>query len=126
VFVRFGQVLMIVALLAATGAHWGALQSVAWTTMLAENLRSDPLSQALTNTFDGKHPCPLCKMVAAGKDAEKKSDFTPQLKKLEFPPSPESLVLIAPARFHFLLQADSFAESRTSPPLTPPPRSLSV
>jgi len=117
---------MIVALLAATGAHWGALQSVAWTTMLADNLQSASLSQALTKTFDGKHPCPLCKVVAAGKAAEKKSDFTPQLKKLEFPPAPERLVLAAPAQFHLVPAADFFAEFLVQEPPTPPPRSFFV
>src|SRR5258706_3932331 len=106
VFVRLGHVLMIVALLAATGAHWAALQSVAWTTMLAENLQSVSVSQALVKTFDGKHPCPLCKAVAAGKDSEKKSDFTLELKKLEFPPAPERFVLVAPVQFRLLPQTD--------------------
>jgi len=124
VFVRFGQVLMIVALLAATGAHWGALQSVAWTTMLADNLQSASLSQALVKTFDGKHPCPLCKVVAAGKAAEKKSDFTVEQKKLEFPPAPERLVLVAPTQFQLLPQASFSAEVLIQEPPTPPPRTF--
>jgi len=115
---------MIVALLAATGAHWGALQSVAWTTMFAQNLQSTSLSQALTKTFDGKHPCPLCKVVAAGKSAEKKSAFTLEQKKLEFPPVPERLVLVAPTQFQLLPQANFSAEVLIQEPPTPPPRSL--
>ncbi len=117
---------MIVALLAATGAHWGALQSVAWTTMLAENLQSTSLSQALVKTFDGKHPCPLCKVVAVGKSAEKKSDFTLQLKKLEFPPVPERFILVAPVQFQLSPQADFTAEILLQEPPTPPPRSFFV
>jgi hypothetical protein len=124
VLVRFGHVLMLVALLAATGAHWAALQSVAWTTMLAENFQSASLSQALVKTFDGKHPCPLCRAVAAGKTAEQKSDFTLELKKLEFPPTPERFVLVAPSQFQILPQTDFFAEALAAEPLTPPPRSL--
>jgi hypothetical protein len=126
VFVRLGHVLMIVALLAATGAHWGVLQSVAWTTMLAENLQSGSLSQALDKTFDGKHPCPLCKAVTAGKEAEQKSDFTLELKKLEYPPALERFVLIAPTQFHFVPQVNHFAEALVHEPPTPPPRNLCV
>jgi hypothetical protein len=126
VFVRLGQILMIVALLAATGGHWAALQSVAWTAMLAENLQSAPLSVALERTFDGRYPCPLCKAIAAGKAAQKKADFTLDLKKLEFPPAPERAVLVAPTQFRLLPQADFFANSLTHPPLTPPPRASLV
>lgn len=117
---------MIVALLAASGVHWGALQSLAWTTMLAKNLQSASLSQALEETFDGKHPCPLCKAVAAGKDAEKKSDFTLELRKLEYPPVPARFVLIAPTHFQLLRLANFFAEALTQKPPVPPPRSLFV
>src|SRR5882757_3683582 len=125
-FVRFGHVLMIVALLAATGAHWAALQSVAWTTMLAENLQSASVSQALVKTFDGKHPCPLCRAVAAGKASEQKSTYTLELKKLEFPPTSERFVLAMPTEFHVLPQVNTFADSLTHPPLIPPPRRLFV
>lgn len=125
-FVRLGHVLMIVALLAAGGAHWGALQSVAWTTMLAENLQSGSVSQALEKTFDGRHPCPLCKAVAAGKAAEQKSDFTLELKKLEYPPVPECFVLVAPAQFKILPQANFFAAALAQEPPVPPPRNLFV
>jgi hypothetical protein len=113
---------MIVALLAATGAHWGALQSIAWTTMLAENLQSVSLSQALIKTFDGKHPCPLCKVVAAGKNSEQKSAFTLELKKLEFPPTPKRFMPAGPTQFQLLPQVNTFADSFMQPPLIPPPR----
>ena len=113
---------MIVALLAATGTHWAALQSVAWTTMLAKNIQSAPLSQALEKTFDGRHPCPLCKAIAAGKKSGQKTEFTMPTQKFEYPPAPEYFALVAPAHFHFLPLGDSFAESLTHPPLTPPPR----
>ena len=115
---------MIVALLAASGAHWAALQSVAWTTMLAANLQSSSMSQALEQTFDGKHPCPLCKAVSAGKAAEQKFDFTLELKKLEYPPAPQRFALIAPTTFELLSPANFFAETLPQQPPTPPPRNL--
>ena len=117
---------MIFALLAATGTHWAALQSVAWTTMLAKNLQSASVLQALEETFDGKHPCPLCKAIAAGKKSGQNADITLPAQKFEYPPMPEKLVLVAPTQFHFLQPGDFFAESLTHPPLTPPPRSFFV
>ena len=124
VFARFGKGFVIVALVVSTGAHWAALQTVAWTTMLADNLRTHSLVEAVTCTFDGQHPCCLCKAIAAGKKSEKKNEFTLQTQKLEYPPSPENLVLVAPSQFQLLLQTNLAAESRSFPPLTPPPRNL--
>jgi hypothetical protein len=126
VFVRFGKILIIVALVAATGLHWAMLQSIAWTTMLADNLCTRSLSESVVRTFDGEHPCPLCKAIAAAQKSEKKSEFTPQTQKLEFPPTKENLVLIAPSKFQLLPLANTFAESLPQPPLTPPPRNLSA
>jgi len=126
VFKRFGNIFLIVALLAATGAHWTVLQSVAWTTMLADNWCAGSFSQAVERTFDGKHPCPLCNAIATGKKSEKKTEFPLQTQKLEFPPVLEKLVLVAPTRFQLLPQANTFDESLTPKPLTPPPRGLFI
>ncbi len=121
-FVRFGKIFVVVALIASTGAHWALLQSVAWTTMLADNLRTHSLSESVARTFDGQYPCPICKAIAATKKSEKKSEVTLQMQKLEFPPAEENPVLIAPSRFQLLPQTDFFTESLTQKPLTPPPR----
>ena len=104
------------------GAHWALLQSVAWTTMLADNLRTYSLSQSVARTFNGKHPCPLCKAIAAGKKSEKKNQFTMQLQKLEFPPANRNPILFAPANFQFFPPLNFFAKSLTQKPLLPPPR----
>jgi len=124
VFAQFGRFCVIVALVLTTGAHWAALQTVAWTTMLADHLRTDSLSEAVTRTFDGRHPCSLCKAIAAGKKSEKKNEFTLQTQKLEFPPSPKNFVLVAPSCFRLLPQTDTFAESLVFQPPVPPPRNL--
>ncbi len=121
-FVRFGKHFVIVALIAATGAHWALLQSVAWTTMLAGNLRTHSLSESVVRTFDGKYPCPICKAIAVAKKSEKKSGFTAQTQKFEFPPIKENFALIAPSCFRLLPVANTFAKSLTQQPLTPPPR----
>ena len=120
--VRLGKFLVVLSLAATLGAHWALLQSVAWTTMLADNLRTHSLSESVTRTFDGKYPCPICKAIAAAKKSEKKNEFTLQVQKLEFPPVKENPTLFAPSDFRLLPQANTFAESLTQKPLTPPPR----
>ena len=118
---------MVIALVLATGAHWAALQTIAWTTMLAANLASQQsLTEAVTQTFDGDHPCPLCKAIAAGKKSEKTSEAIAPVLKMEFPPVAERFVLIAPKLFPVFSPANTFADSIFSKPPVPPPRSFPV
>ena len=112
---------MVLALALTLGLQWTALQTVAWTAMLARNLRSESLAGACTKTFDGKHPCRLCKAVAAGKKSEKKSALS-SVPKLEFPPAAEAFVLVAPPPFRPLPQANALPAARGQKPPTPPPR----
>ncbi len=105
------------------GAQWTLLQTVAWAIMLADNWRTHSLSESVARTFDGKHPCPICKAIAAAKKSERKNEFTLQTKQLEFPPVPENPVLFAPSDFQLLPMPTSLsADSSTQKPLTPPPR----
>lgn len=124
-FVRFGKFFITVALVIILGGHWVMLQTVAWTTMLADNLQSNSFQNAVAKTFDGKYPCPLCRAIAAGKQSEKKSAFAPA-QKLEFPLCKESIVLIAPSRLGIFPSADSSLKSVLQKPPTPPPRGFFV
>jgi hypothetical protein len=126
VLARFGKILVIVALVLSTGLHWAALQTVAWTAMLAGNLQGESVTEAVFQTFDGKHLCPLCRAIAAGEKSEKKSSATVLKLKLEFPPIAESFVFIAPAPISAWSLADLFAESFRPAPLLSPPRRLFV
>ena len=108
------------------GAHWMLLQTVAWTTMLADNLQSKSFHIAVEKTFDGKHPCCLCKAIAAGKQSEKKTEFSFQSQKLEFPPLNGNIVLIAPSQFQLLPLENSSAKSFAQKPPLQPPRGFFV
>jgi hypothetical protein len=122
-FVRFGKIFVVVALVMMVGGHWMLLQTVAWTTMLADNLQSNSFRVAMTKTFDGKHPCCLCKAIAAAKKSEKKTASLFQFQKMEFPLPKENLVLVAPSRFDVLFAMEHlFPRSRLQRPPTPPPR----
>jgi hypothetical protein len=119
---RIRHALLVVVLLAGTGAHWGALQSVAWTRMLAENLRTASFADAVSRTFDGQHPCSICKVIANAKRSTKQVEFSQPLTKLEFPLTTQSLLLVAPTRSQLVRTATEFVKSLSQQPPTPPPR----
>ena len=117
---------MVVALVLMTGLHWAALQTVAWTTMLADNLCGESFTTAVSQTFDGDHPCPLCKAIAAGKKAEKKCAAVSPNIKMEFPPLAEKFVLISPRPVLAFSRSSLSAESSFLEPSLPPPRGLFI
>ncbi|HEY3862175.1 MAG TPA: hypothetical protein VGO59_09830 [Verrucomicrobiae bacterium] len=119
---RLAKFVLVLALACSIGLHWAFFQSLAWTSMLAENLRHDSLAQAVAHTFDGQHPCQLCHAIADGKKSEKKDDLAPQFKTLEFPPATVDVALTAPARLAVPAGADVSARVRFQTPPTPPPR----
>jgi hypothetical protein len=121
VFVRLGHALLIVAFLAATGGHWAVLQTVAWTNMLADNLQTTSLSNALTKTFDGKHPCTMCKEISAGKKSEKKAEFPTLGTKLEFVSERPAFVFSAPSDFRLVTALTVTLTTWSEAPPTPPP-----
>ena len=122
VLVRLGHFLLIFALLAATGGHWAVLQTVAWTNMLAINLRASSFEQALTKTFDGRNPCAICKQISAGKKSEKKTEFPAWATKLEFVAERAAFVFTAPKAFRLLPETSSPLLERAHQPPVPPPR----
>lgn len=119
---RIGKFFVVFALVLMTGAHWAALQTVAWTTMLAKNLRTQSFSQAVSETFDGDHPCCLCKAIAAAKKAQKQSEATAPVLKMEYTPLVGKMVLLPPTQFEWLSEPDFFANSSFLKPPLPPPR----
>ena len=113
---------VIAVLVITTGAHWTALQTIAWTTMLADNLRTQSVAEAVSHTFDGEHPCPLCKAIAAAKKSEKKSEMVSPVLKMEFLPAAEMFVLISPGPASAFSLAKFSADSSFPKPPLPPPR----
>jgi hypothetical protein len=126
VFSRLGKTFVAMALATTLGTHWALLQSVAWVGMIVSYSERAPLKEALDQTFDGQHPCCLCKAIAAAKKSEGKNEFTLQTQKLEFPPAEENFVLIAPTQFQLLPQVNFRAQSLIQKPPFPPPREFFV
>ena len=113
---------MVLALACVIGLHWAFLQTFAWTTMLVDNLASASLSAALQRTFDGKHPCALCRAIAEGKKSEKKADTLLRIKKFEGLSAPVAIALSPPASFPPIEVANVSLGTVSHAPPTPPPR----
>ena len=124
VFLPIGRAVTVFALCCAIGLHWIALQSLAWTTMLIDFSKRAPLCRAISQTFDGAHPCSLCHVVNAGKSSEKKSDLQSQTQKIDMICASRAISLLQPfVPLEYAARDFSFEVLRRSPP-APPPRSL--
>lgn len=123
---KLGHILLVLALLGATGGHWAVLQTIAWADMLAKNLQTESVANALTKTFDGEHPCKMCKQISAGKKAEKKAELPFQIKKLEFVTESPAFVFAAPKAFRLAPVFLPELEDLNHRPSVPPPRSLAA
>src|SRR6266571_8931558 len=114
----------IIALCCAIGLHWIALQSLAWTAMIIDYSKRAPICQAITQTFDGAHPCSLCHVVNTGKNSEKKSDLQSAAPKIDMICASRAISLVPPfIRFEYATSTFSVSDSGHSPPV-PPPRVL--
>jgi hypothetical protein len=122
VLLRAAKWLVVLSLTVSIGAHWVFLQSVAWFGMVVSYSQSSSLPQALEMTFDGQHPCKLCKLVQQGKESEKKQAQQKLETKLECWLIGEPLAFIVPQSDASLPVGVPFAFPRTEPPPTPPPR----
>ncbi|MDB6027144.1 MAG: hypothetical protein JWM68_3367 [Verrucomicrobiales bacterium] len=112
---------IVCALVVSIGGHWVVLQSVAWVGMTFSFSQECSIQQALTKTFDGKHPCQLCKVVRAGKKAEATDESKVEFQKVD-------LLSDAILTYQFpeaVRQKSSLATTRVfraETPPSPPPR----
>jgi hypothetical protein len=119
---RLAQLLVATTLIFVIGLHWVILQSVAWTGMIIVYSQTAPLLDAVEKTFDGKHPCKICKVVDEGKKAEKKQSSRKLASKLDFFCNPELLAVAPPAPFSLPIAELKHSVTRTDAPPGPPPR----
>jgi hypothetical protein len=107
----------------SVGAHWAALQSVAWGRMIVVYSQHDSLAKAVVKTFDGKHPCDLCKHISSAQNSQKKQDTGPVAAKPDLICATHGILLIPPQTDFSFLVTTTRAVSCARPPPTPPPRS---
>jgi hypothetical protein len=119
---RLAKLFVVLSLTLSLGAHWMFLQSVAWFGMVVSYSQHNPLLEAVSKTFDGKHPCGLCKFVQAGKAKEKKQDTAKPKTKLDQGLVGAQSVALFPPKLERLIPAHSSSpDSRCESPPTPPP-----
>jgi len=68
---RVFRAITVLLLVLTLGLHWAVLQTVAWTGMLVAYSAEAGLREGVSRTFDGQHPCPLCKAIQKGRAEEK-------------------------------------------------------
>jgi hypothetical protein len=119
---RLTRLLVVIAPTLSLGAHWLALQSVAWVGMVVTYSQTAPLHEALSKTFDGRHPCSLCKLVSEGKAKEQKCDALKIATQLDMAVAVHELFLKAPAALPLVIALTESAPIWRDSPPTPPPR----
>ena len=123
---RLPRLAVVIALASSIGLHWAFFQSVAWMGMVISYSQQAGFEQALAKTFDGKHPCALCKEIARDKQSERKVAFPIELKKFECLSVQAQFVFITPAQFWYWRTSEVGFRSISQPPPTPPPRAALV
>ncbi|MGD9897397.1 MAG: hypothetical protein AB7T14_10035 [Candidatus Methylacidiphilaceae bacterium] len=123
---KAGILFAILAACHMAGGHWLFWQGAAWASMLVRYSQSYGMETGLAMTFDGKHPCQICKKVVKGKSKEERSSRTERSEQ-EF-----GLFFLgnSPLSMPRLLSSEGpairlpAATIRTDRPLSPPPRHL--
>jgi hypothetical protein len=78
---RIMTMMMALALFVAIGGPLAVLQGVAWTTMIRDYSRTGSVTAAVEKTFDGKHPCAMCKKIASQRSHEEKAPVSVKAEK---------------------------------------------
>lgn len=110
------------------GAQWVVLQSAAWVGMaVSYSIKAGSLTEGLSETFDGQHPCPMCKLVDQGKKSEKKAPVEHATKlKLDLFSQPRAIFVVVPFEQHFAPAENEAALRRHISPPVPPPRGVAA
>ena len=118
----------VLVLVLTLGLHWALLQTVAWTGMIIAYSQEDSLSTAISKTFDGQHPCPMCKAIKQGRAEEKKQDQqkSDNRLKLELALPDDHRIFFAPEPVTVIPVFPASAQSVLVEPLTPPPRASRI
>lgn len=90
--------------------------------MLVERTRNASFGEAVRTTFDGAHPCKLCKKVETGRKKEKQPEPSPTVAKLVIFYEVIACKLFPPKVKHPLGFEPIIALVRPHTPPIPPPR----
>ena len=92
--------------------------------MIVDYSKNASLCHAIAKTFDGAHPCSLCRVVNKANSTEKKSDLQVLTPKVDMICPTRGTTRIQPfVHFDYATTNFSVSEIRQSPAV-PPPRFL--
>jgi hypothetical protein len=120
------KVSVVILLVLTLGLHWALLQTIAWTGMVVAYSADSSFRLGVVKTFDGKHPCPLCKIIKQGRTEEKKRQQERQVDptlKLDLAPFLAATELVNICVFPHISAQTGCAPPRSDPPPKPHPRS---
>lgn len=70
------RLLCLAAIITLMDVHVVMLQSYAWVTMLNDRIPEQGVSEAISSTFDGQHPCEHC-LTAQDLQSESQQEESP-------------------------------------------------
>ncbi len=114
---------VLVAFTFSCGGQWAILQTLAWANMIREYSEVVPVTEAIQMTFSGKYPCSMCKAIAEKNQSENTkmaTIFQPEKKIVTSGLSVAARAVIISSQTFF--SRDSFFQTRSEAPPTPPPR----
>ena len=118
---RLSKLIIAVCLALSLGLHWVLLQSAAWVGMAVSFSQTEPITEALSKTFDGKHPCKLCKLVKEGQQAEQKQERKQTQVKFDLVSAAAAIGLFPPVpAARPAARAVEFPHTSHSPSVPPP------
>ena len=122
IFSRLSRLLVVLALLVSIGGHWALLQSVAWTRMIIDRTQEASFAGAVKDTFDGAHPCALCKRIVDGKQKEQQPEKSPPGAKVDLLCERRIMAIAPPSQPVNFPSSPTEGTPRAECPPVPPPR----
>ncbi len=119
--------MMVLGLVVSIGLHTVVIQSAAWAGMLVSySLEKGSVAQAVSETFDGEHPCALCKLAKTTESAPVDDKHAPKVDgklKLHLIADAAPAILISgPPPPVYPVRTEAKLHVLNHTPDTPPPR----
>ena len=70
---KIASLFVSLTLFIIVGGPWTVLQTIAWAKMVVDYSRDNPVSESISKTFDGNHPCGMCEKISKVRSEEQKS-----------------------------------------------------
>jgi hypothetical protein len=119
---RFHNVIAACLLIVAIGGNLAILQCFGWMGMLVSYAQQDGFALAIEKTFDGKHPCKICKVVKKSGETEQSKELPKSAGKIDCILTEKTISNWTTTWIEIETQADESARLRFVLPPTPPPK----